>query len=107
MGIRVELEEFISQRLRENYVLPVHSPDNSTRVKSRRPRSRRSKPHASQKCNSVKSPIVMDNAHGGEVDNNSEVTLIPRDSPTLQSLTKYNITGAHNIKSSTAYVKPV
>ena len=53
------------------------------RVNSRRPRSRRSKPNASQKCNSVKSPIVIDNAYGGEVDNNSEVTLISRDGPKL------------------------
>ena len=107
MDIRVELEDSISQRLREHYGLPVHWSDNSTRVNSRRSRSRRSKPHASQNCNSVKSPIVIDIAHDGEIDNNSEVTLISRDGPTLQSLTKSNITGAHNITSSTAYVKPV
>ena len=50
---------------------------------------------------------MIDNAHDGEVVNNSEVTLISRDGPTLQSPTKSNTTGAHNIKSSTAYVKPV
>ena len=71
MGIRVELEKFIFQRLREHYGLPVHWSDNSTRVHSRRPRSRSSKQNASPKCNSVKSPIVIDNAHGGKVDNNS------------------------------------
>ena len=31
MGIRVELEEFISQRLRKHYGIPVHWPDNSAR----------------------------------------------------------------------------
>ena len=107
MGIRVELEEFISQHLREYYGLPVHWTDNSAKENSRRPRSRRSKLNASQKCNSAKSPIVIDNAHDGEVDNNLEVTLISRDGPTLQSPTKSNTTGAHSIKSSTAYDKPV
>ena len=83
MGSRVELEEFISQRLREHYGLPVHWPDNSVRVNSRRPRYRRSRPNASQKCNGAKLPIVIDNAHDGKVDNNSEVTLISKDGPTL------------------------
>ena len=49
MGIRVELENFISQRLRKHYGIPVHWPDNSARENSRRPRSRRSKQNATQK----------------------------------------------------------
>ena len=37
MGVRIELEDFISQRLRKHYGLPVHWLDNSAK-NSRKPR---------------------------------------------------------------------
>ena len=105
MSAMVELDEVISELLRGRYRLASKQSDDLLRSSSKKARLKRSKQSASQKCNRVESPIVVDNAYDGEVDNSSEVTMLSRDGPKLQSPTKSNAICAQTIRSSAADVK--
>ena len=71
MRIRVEVEEFISHRLRKPYGISKSMDDAS------QPRNKKNKGN-SRKKTSVQSPIVVDTSYASEVDDDSEKTLLSR-----------------------------
>ena len=71
MGIRVELEEFISHRLRKHYGISKQSDEASTA------NTKKNKSNLHKKT-SVWSPIVMDTSYASEVDDDLEMTLLSR-----------------------------
>ena len=71
MGIRAELEEFISKRLRKHYGISKQSDEASNS------RTKKSKGNLHKKT-SVWSPIVVDTSYASEVDDDLEVTLLSR-----------------------------
>ena len=79
MGIRVELEEFISHRLRKHYGLPMQGNYSS------KARTKKDKQSMSHKRTSIKSYIVVDIMHASEEDDNSEV-LLSRNGPLTEFL---------------------
>ena len=89
MGIRVEVEEFISHRLRKHYGISKSMDDAS---QSRNKKSKRN----SRKKTSVQSPIVVDTSYASEVDDDSEVTLLSRGG-TIQRI---NIEEKHSSKAT-------
>ena len=71
MGVRVELEEFISQRLRKHYGICKQSDEAS------QSRTKKSKSNLHKKT-SIRSLIVVDTSYASEVDDDSEVTRLSR-----------------------------
>ena len=71
MGIRVEVEEFISHRLRKHYGISK-SKDDASQLGNRK-----GKGNLRQRT-SIQSPIVVDTSYASEVDDDSEVALLSR-----------------------------